>query len=366
MIDWIYPRQTLARRIISDMKSNLADRVTIFAPRKRGKTKFVQHDVVPLALSEGVLPIYVDFWWDEDNPVNSFCVGVNGSLNAYATTLEKMKVSKKLSSFEISAFWTKMKAEVVEEPLTNFEACVQKLNQIDMPVLLLLDEVQHLATRKEFMKFTKTLRSFMTARADNKIKGIFTGSNQNDLKRLFKDTKAPFYEASSSIPFKELDEDFVRFQLANYTEATSGLSVSFKEAQSFFEKHHRKPQVLTTILQRMASSRVTDIDYAIDFLELDFDDGEITEKQILDRSESDFGVLYLIAIGQNDNLFTANTIEKLKLFNIGIIKQITVSELSNAKNRLLKDNLIINPSRGNYQLEQPELQAVILNAYKAK
>lgn len=364
MINWIYPRTTLAERIISDMKNNLSDRVTIFAPRKRGKTKFVQHDIIPLALSQGVLPVYIDFWWNEDDPVDSFCVGVNESLNAYAPTLDRIKANKKLTSFEISAFWLKMKAETATEPTSNLELCIQRLNQVDMPVLLLLDEVQHLGTRKEFSKFTKTLRSFMTARADNKIKAIFTGSNQNGLKRLFKDTKAPFYEASSGVPFKELDSEFVRFQLNNFTEATNGLEVDFESAMAFFELHHYKPQPLTTLLQKMVSSRVVDISYAIDHLEMDFDDEDITEKQLLTRSESDLGILYLIAIGQNEGLFSQNTVDKLRLFNFGKERAISLSELSNAKNRLLKDNLITNPARGEYQLESPELQEVILAAYK--
>ncbi|AZL83354.1 hypothetical protein EIJ81_00370 (plasmid) [Aliivibrio salmonicida] len=365
MIDWVYSRADLAKLIIDNMKANLFDRVTIFAPRKRGKTKFVQHDVIPLALKAGVLPIYVDFWLFENEPERSFIYGVNESINAYAPTVEKIKTIK-LSSFEISAFWLKMKAEGRPDTLNDFEDCIQKLNSVDMPVLLLLDEVQHLGTRKEFMSFTKALRSFMTARADNKIKGLFTGSNQNDLKRLFQDTKAPFFESSSAIPFKELDGEFVTYQLANFKKATNGLEVDTNRAQAFFEEHHCKPEPLTDLLRKMAAYRVHDIDYALDFLAIDFSNGLFQETDLLKRSESDLAVMYFIAIGQNDNLFSNRTIEKLEIFGFGKDKSITISELNNAKNRLLKDNLIINPSRGDYHLESPELEAVVLNAYKLR
>jgi len=57
------------------------------------------------------------------------------------------------------------------------------LNTHDTPILLLLDEVQHLATSADYASFTAALRSFMTARSDNKIKAIFTGSSQEGLNK---------------------------------------------------------------------------------------------------------------------------------------------------------------------------------------
>lgn len=79
------------------------------------------------------------------------------------------------------------------------EAAFDELENTNQPVLILLAEVQHLATDPDFSDFTAALRSFMTARADYKIKGIFTGSSQEGLDQLFKRMKAPFYNASSTI-----------------------------------------------------------------------------------------------------------------------------------------------------------------------
>ncbi|MDA9557253.1 hypothetical protein N9R79_07100 [Vibrio sp.] len=364
MIDWVYSRKDLAELIIKNMKENLFDRVTIFAPRKRGKTKFVQHDVIPLALELGVLPVYVDFWYDEDNPERSFVTGVNESISAYAPTIKKMKTSK-ISSFEISAFWMKMKTDTPAS-LSDFDDCVRKLNSIDMPILLLLDEVQHLGTRPEFSKFTKTLRSFMTARADNKIKGLFTGSNQNDLKRLFEDSKAPFFESSSGVPFKALDESFVKYQLNNYKKARNGEEVNFDRAMSFFLEHHRKPEPITALLRQMAAYAITDIDYALDNLELDFSENSIKVSQLLKRKDTDFGILYLLAIGQASNLFSSETAQKLKVLGLVGNVKVTASDLNNAKARLLRDNLIINPSRGEFHLESPELADVVIATFIEK
>jgi len=58
---WHYPRTQLATFILNGMDKGLLQRVSIFAPRKRGKTQFIQKDIISMARELGVLPIYVDF-----------------------------------------------------------------------------------------------------------------------------------------------------------------------------------------------------------------------------------------------------------------------------------------------------------------
>lgn len=59
--NWHYPRTELANKILKSFKTGLTERFTIFAPRKSGKTQFVQHDVTPMAKEQGILVVYVDF-----------------------------------------------------------------------------------------------------------------------------------------------------------------------------------------------------------------------------------------------------------------------------------------------------------------
>ncbi|NMS64474.1 hypothetical protein HKB19_02465, partial [Vibrio parahaemolyticus] len=46
---WHYPRTQLATFILNGMDKGLLQRVSIFAPRKRGKTQFIQKDIIPMA-----------------------------------------------------------------------------------------------------------------------------------------------------------------------------------------------------------------------------------------------------------------------------------------------------------------------------
>lgn len=235
MIDWHYPRNDLAEYVLSGMKKNLLDRVTIFAPRKKGKTEFITHDIIPLCIENGVLPVYVDFWLNEDDPAHCFIQGVDKAISAYTDIFTRIKdKSRTLTSVEITSLFAKAKTE--QKQIDDIYRAFERLNSIDMPILLLLDEVQHLATRKEFSGFTKSLRSFMVNRADHKIKGIFTGSNRQGLLRLFKETNAAFFESSQSLPFHELPDDFVTYQLNNYRLATGGKTLDESTAIDLFAR----------------------------------------------------------------------------------------------------------------------------------
>jgi hypothetical protein len=74
--NWHYPRTELANKILKGFQVGLAERFTIFAPRKRGKTEFVQRDVAPLAKEQGILVVYVDFWRDKASPAMAFATAV--------------------------------------------------------------------------------------------------------------------------------------------------------------------------------------------------------------------------------------------------------------------------------------------------
>ncbi|WP_234498011.1 hypothetical protein [Vibrio maritimus] len=363
MIDWIFPRHALAEQILDGMSKNLLDRVSVFAPRKRGKTEFIQHDIIPMAVERGILPVYVDFWLFEDDPAACFSYGVDKAITAHATFVERVKDSgRSLTAFELITLWGKARAER-KRAEDNTAKAFERLEAIDMPILLLLDEVQHLSSDPKFIGFTKTLRSFMTSRRDSKIKGIFTGSSRSGLQRLFKETKAPFFDAAQSVKFEELGDDFVRYQLSNFEKATGGLTLEFEKINDYFLQEGRKPARLTEILKRMVHVRLSDFDMALELYRDDIleDDLSGQQKSLIALKALDFAILYLVAIGQKGRFYSPDTIEKMKTLEL-IPQQSKVSQgtVSNSIKRLKETNLLYNPSHGQYELESPELRDSII------
>lgn len=73
---------------------------------------------------------------------------------------------------------------------------------------MIIDEVPHLARKKDFEDLTATLRALLQ-QAHGEVFAVFTGSSQDVLHRMFRRTKAPFYQFSHEIQFPNLGLEFL-------------------------------------------------------------------------------------------------------------------------------------------------------------
>ena len=58
---WHYPRTDLAQSVMNTLNSNIVHALTLFAPRRMGKTEFLRKDIMPLAQSMGYRVFYFSF-----------------------------------------------------------------------------------------------------------------------------------------------------------------------------------------------------------------------------------------------------------------------------------------------------------------
>ena len=364
--NWHYPRTNLAIKIITGFKDGLADRVTIFAPRKRGKTEFVQRDISPMAKAQGILVVYVDFWRDKTSPAAAFANAVMAARreqeNWFTNIVANSGLKAKLQLFA-GALSLEMSPERRHAEKEVVEAAFEELEATSKPVLLLLDEVQHLATDPSFSDFTASLRSFMTARSDNKIKGIFTGSSQEGLAQLFKRTKAPFYNASSTHDFPDLDDDFVKFELEVFKRVTGGVVLDQVQAMSVFEALTRAPGRFTDLLKRMALESVHDIiEGATLFSDAVLEEDNAQFREMWDSMlPLDKAILIMIARGECQGLYGADykaSLESLCPESVNCGK----SAIQNAVMRLKRSNTnaIYSIEHGVWKFTDPAFEQFVL------
>ncbi|GAA3960280.1 hypothetical protein [Allohahella marinimesophila] len=347
---------------MKSFREGLAERVTIFAPRRRGKTEFVQRDIAPMAKAQGILVVYVDFWRDKASPATALATAVMTARREQESWFKgllsnsNLKASLNLLGGNLALEVSQQKKHAEKKIV---EAAFDELESTDKPVLFLLDEVQHLATDPDFSDFTAALRSFMTARSDHKVKGIFTGSSQEGLAQLFKRTKAPFYNASSTIEFPDLDEAFVTFELDVFSRVTGGARLDETKANEVFKAMARAPGRFTDLLKRMVLEEIHDIDEGV----TRFSDAIIEEdnQQFMTLWESmhpmDKALLIMISRGEHTGLYSDEYKAKLKALwpEFDPAKN---SAVQNAVNRLKNHpvNAIFSSEHGVWRFADPAFE----------
>lgn len=363
--NWHYPRTDLAKKVLHGFREGLADRITFFAPRRRGKTEFVRRDIAPMAQEMGILVVYVDFWRDKTSPAAAFATAVMAARREqedwFTNLLARSELKAKLELFggglTLEASQGRSQAEK-----SLVEAAFQELEATKKPVLLLLDEVQHLATEPSFSDFTAALRGFMTGRSDNRVKGIFTGSSQEGLAQLFKRTKAPFYNSSSMYDFPDLGEDFVEFELKVFEKVTGGVVLDQAVAMETFESLMRAPGRFTDLLKRMALEGVHSIEEGVSlYAEMVLEEENVQFRSAWDDFlPIDKAILMLISMGECRGMYGAKYAEKLKSV---CSEDINVSKhaIQNAVNRLKGGgvNAIYSIEHGVWKFTDPAFEQFV-------
>lgn len=361
---WHYPRTALAEKILTGFRGGYADRFTIFAPRRRGKTEFIQYDITPLAREQGILVVYVDFWRNKSSPALSFATAVASAKRSQETWFSNiignssLKASLKLFGGDVSLDVSQLKA--AEKDV--IEAAFAELDSTRVPILLLLDEVQHLATDPAFSDFTAALRSFMTARTDGKIKAIFTGSSQEGLAQLFKRTKAPFFNSSAAMDFPDLGEDFVAFELEVFHRVTGGTTLDKIAANELFKAMNYAPGQFTDLLKRMVLEGVHSIrEGAARFSDAVIEDENRQFREMWDRMHAmDRAILIMLSRGWQKGMYSEELRDKIQT----ICPECDANKKSNIQNAIsrLKSapiSAIYSAEHGKWQFADPAFEQFV-------
>ena len=65
---WHFARPELARQYLQTFQVGLISAQALFAPRRMGKSEFLEKDLVPAAKKSGLLTAYLNLWDARENP----------------------------------------------------------------------------------------------------------------------------------------------------------------------------------------------------------------------------------------------------------------------------------------------------------
>lgn len=212
-IDWHFARPQLAERLLGDLFDRGVRRQAFFGRRRIGKTEFLNRDLLPAAHDKGVQAIYCSMWEVAPQPHLALVHALRRASADSPGLWQRLSVSGGLTGVNLSLAPA---AEARAVPVTAsdliqvseaFADWQQRLR--GGPGLLVLDEIQQLATDAAFSPFASQLRTLLD-QAGEQVRVIFTGSSQADLRRLFQDPRAAFYNFTQVSDFPVLGDDFVQ------------------------------------------------------------------------------------------------------------------------------------------------------------
>ncbi|GAB6403154.1 ATP-binding protein [Pseudomonas sp. MHK4] len=219
----LFTRSKLAEGILVTFESRLQNAATIFAPRRKGKTTFFINDLIPIAKAHGFIVATADLWFDKAHPerviAGALYKAIYGAGFFRRNWLKLMRPGSIVQAVEAGAGTggVTVKAELAKECGLNLIELFRLLG--NGKALLINDEVQHLASKKDFEDLTATLRSLLQ-QAHGEVFAVFTGSSQDGLHRMFRRTKVPFYQFSHEIQFPDLGLEFVQHLGQRFMEIT--------------------------------------------------------------------------------------------------------------------------------------------------
>ena len=255
---WHFHREDLARRTLSLLAAGPARALTLFGPRRTGKTEFLIRDLGPVAQADGHRVIYVSFWQTPLSPLAALLHALETSLErgTFADRLRRAgrALSPKLqlsipmvgrAEVDVAALSGKPPSDL----LLHLDDLLERVSARDKPAILMLDEVQELARSEDNETLVAAMRTSLDKRSD-RLKAVFTGSSREGLAAMFTARQAPFFHFATPIDLPPLGEPFVDHVLATMTEV-AGRRPDREAMHAAFETFRGNPYYFRMLVEWM-------------------------------------------------------------------------------------------------------------------
>jgi len=361
---WHFPRTDLSNHYFKSFELGVATRIVLYAPRKMGKTEFLIYDLMPVATEYNYLPIYINLWKNKEAPheviIESLTVTLDSITNK-GIKLVKKTLKGIINKLKISTEFGAEFSTSLEPVVSSFEAIKAPSNQLtyisklirelikqteNTPILLIIDEVQHLSISKKFDPLTYNLRTIIDENR-HRLFAVLTGSSRTGLRKLFSDSKSPLYRFADMDNFPVMGSEFVE-HIGGVFKKVTGKVLDIKKANRIFKKFDYNPDYFRTLVRIMALHEEIDINLAyknvIDLI------GNDNEYKALFEKLNDIDLELIKRILGNHAIYSQDYMEKMAS-KLG--ETITRGKIQSRIKRLEKMNVITKNLHGDYLVETP-------------
>lgn len=183
------------------------------APRRTGKTTFLQHDLKPELEQRGVVVVYLDLWADQRrDPGDLISEAIGKALQPHLGVIARTARKAGLDKINVAGALSIDTSKIGKLDGTTLpEALKALVEAAKAPVALIIDEAQHALTSEAgdtAMAALKSARDQLNSPGQIKLMLVMSGSDRDKLLRLVNTNGAAFY-GSEIRRMPELDTDFI-------------------------------------------------------------------------------------------------------------------------------------------------------------
>jgi hypothetical protein len=356
-ITWHFPRNDLADAYLAQFRTGLTHSITLFAPRRKGKTEFLLEDLAPAAEDEGYKVCYVSLWALKSDPAAALLAGLvdagqKQTMWQRAKQLLKTPIRSLDGEASIGGATVSVGAELAgdkpaaEADLIEIPRALDNLvrQARNGKVLLLLDEVQFLA-KPAHDHLVSSLRTALDTRKAS-VRTVFTGSSRVRLQEMFDTIKAPLFQFSQHTHFPDLGESFTRFMAENFHKVTKR-RLEEGEAWAGFELLGRSPGLFRDAITATVMRGLTD------FMGIchEIRDGAESRADMIGMWSrlKPLEQLVVQCVLAGEGLYTEGT--RTKLAQAIGVDEVTNNQVQSVVNRLLDEQILFFKQRGKYEIE---------------
>jgi len=175
-------RPVIAKSYLALLQAQPGRPLALFAPRRVGKTFFLDNDLAPQAKQAGLLPVYADLWLHKSAPLDAINHALEEALDDLlvpASALGKVgqtpvkRVGLLGASLDLGD--EPQRRALPQPPALRLDALISRLAKLHKgAVLLMLDEVQIMAEVPDGVSMIASLRAVLHKRRAE-VCAVFTG-----------------------------------------------------------------------------------------------------------------------------------------------------------------------------------------------
>jgi hypothetical protein len=260
-------RPALAKSYLELIRAQPGRPLAMFAPRRVGKTYFLDHDLAPLARRAGWLPVYADLWLQKAAPLEAINHALEEALDdasvprAAIGRLGKTPVKKPgIAGVSLDLGDQPARRALPTAPELRLDALVVRLESAaKRPVLLMLDEIQTLADVTGGEAIVAALRAVLHKRREI-VSAVFTGSSQAGLVRMLSTTGSPMYQFAQLLDFPALGDDFLEALAAHFSAVHRGKKLDPLALRRAFARIGHKPGQMRDVVKAMSAEGLVDVE----------------------------------------------------------------------------------------------------------